>query len=86
MEKIEAQWSIGLDGFRRAKVNGMDLVTTNRRTQGGWGPVAWAVILSGRIVRRGEVWQSVRYSSLVREAMFEAEKAAREVAFDLLVG
>ena len=85
VQKIEAQWSIGSDGFRRATVNGMLLVTTNRRG-GTWGPVKWAVFLAGRVERSGEVWQSGRYSALVNQAMFEAEEAAREVAFDLLVG
>lgn len=76
--KIDAHWSIGMDGFRRATVDQYDLVTTNRRDDHGWGPIRWSVWLGTRRLADGQVWQSTRYSSLVREAMYLAEQWVRD--------
>lgn len=75
--KISAHWSIRLDGTRDARVApGVTLITTNRRTEHGLGPVLWAVVEAGEVVADGAVWQGTRYSALVRQAMYDAERAA----------
>jgi hypothetical protein len=76
--KIAASWSIDLDGYRRAWVGEYLLVTTNHRTDRGWGPVRWAVFqgLKGPRVAEGSVYQGSEYQALVRQAMLNAERAA----------
>lgn len=87
--KIQAPWSIRT-GLRVARLEpqGLTLYTTNRRvTPWGqrmrsdrWGPVRWLVVDDTRgSVAKGEVYQTTRYSSLVREAMYLAEVAAHQL-------
>lgn len=79
MAKIEAQWSIYRKD-REARVGDLLLVATNGRIS-RYGPARWAVFTTDglrrtAIVAQGEVWNTKRYASLEREAMFEAEQAA----------
>lgn len=77
MDKIDAQWSIHPRNLRTARMGDLTLVSGNDR-DGTYGPVRWSVLdAGGNPVASGEVWQTKRYSSLVREAMFEAEQAAK---------
>jgi len=75
--RIQAQWHIR-EGVRTARLEpGLMLLTTNRRTDRGWGPVRWLVAHDELgTVAKGETWQSPDYASLVRQAMLEAELAA----------
>lgn len=84
MDKIEARWRI-LHRHREARIGDLLLVTTNDRINGGWGPVSWAIFRDSdgpdrNLIASGETWQGGRYSSLVRQAMFDAELAAKGLA------
>lgn len=80
-KRISATWSIGMDGTRRATVGSLVLLVTNRRTQGGLGPIVWAVYdpRADGIVADGATYQGSDYSALVRQAMLDCERAAAVV-------
>lgn len=82
MNKISANWSI-LQNRREARIGDLLLVTTNGRTEGGWGPVRWAVFLTEGdervIMVEGKTFDGP-YSALVRCAMLEAEQAASQLS------
>lgn len=76
--RISATWRILEGRLREASVGTLYLVCTNGR-ESRWGPARWAVYAHGghRLLAEGEVWQhGPEYSSLVRQAMLEAERAA----------
>jgi len=87
--KITAAWRILPGTFREAEVGDLLLITTNRRTRRGWGPVIWWVYRrdeADRYAQRldgGEVYQGSRYQALVSQAMYEAEQAAARIRMTL---
>lgn len=80
---IQWTWSIHRAGYRSATDTqlGITLVVSNGRVN-KYGPVVWRAFTADGKIDGGEVWQGDRYSSLVRQAMYDAEIAAEAAACD----